>query len=477
MIDPSLPTGILDWIEGVSGGLVDRAEQLTGGNRRQSWAIDVAESGRRLDLFLRYDPLPDPDDEYTVRRESHVYRALQDTAVPISRIVAMHPSLEAMLLERVAGDSAFPTAQATPVSAVAIREDVEDIEAFRVTVARNFIRALADLHAVDPRAHRLQELGAPDAPMREHVLEELRLWEGLYEAHGVLEPMIELGLGWLKANVPDVTEAAVIVHGDAGPGNFMFDRSGSIAALVDWEFCHLGDPIEDLAWLSVRQAYIPFPDFADLVSVYERHSGRRIDPQRLLYYQIMVLLRIVIIRHRGSGDALRSGDVAASLISRCLSRRLLIEALTTALGEEMPGIVVPDVPDTRLTAIHDGVIKQLENVVIPQSEPLVAKRASNIAFVIRYLRSADRLGGCLVEQGRQALEAVLDRPCPDLADGQLRLARGLRCGAIEPRAALHYLGQAVQLDNEEMRPAMGSLSDNHLPSTGPAPVSTTKESR
>jgi tRNA A-37 threonylcarbamoyl transferase component Bud32 len=43
-------------------------------------------------------------------------------------------------------------------------------------------------------------------------------------------------------------EGSVLVHGDFGPQNMLFDASGHLAALVDWEFAHLGDPIEDLAW-------------------------------------------------------------------------------------------------------------------------------------------------------------------------------------------------------------------------------------
>lgn len=42
---------------------------------------------------------------------------------------------------------------------------------------------------------------------------------------------------------------AVLVHGDFGPNNLLLDPdSYEVTAVVDWEFAHLGDPIEDLAW-------------------------------------------------------------------------------------------------------------------------------------------------------------------------------------------------------------------------------------
>lgn len=47
----------------------------------------------------------------------------------------------------------------------------------------------------------------------------------------------------------------VLVHGDYGPNNLLFDPDGSgvagvleVAAVLDWEWAHVGQRIEDLAW-------------------------------------------------------------------------------------------------------------------------------------------------------------------------------------------------------------------------------------
>ncbi|WP_234371271.1 phosphotransferase [Streptomyces sp. XY431] len=41
----------------------------------------------------------------------------------------------------------------------------------------------------------------------------------------------------------------VLVHGDFGPNNMLLDPvTFQVAAVVDWEFAHLGDAVEDLAW-------------------------------------------------------------------------------------------------------------------------------------------------------------------------------------------------------------------------------------
>jgi len=40
----------------------------------------------------------------------------------------------------------------------------------------------------------------------------------------------------------------VVVHGDFGPQNLLLGTHGEVVALLDWEFAHMGDALEDLAW-------------------------------------------------------------------------------------------------------------------------------------------------------------------------------------------------------------------------------------
>jgi hypothetical protein len=41
----------------------------------------------------------------------------------------------------------------------------------------------------------------------------------------------------------------VLVHGDYGPNNVLLDPAARhVTAVVDWEWAHAGDPLEDLAW-------------------------------------------------------------------------------------------------------------------------------------------------------------------------------------------------------------------------------------
>ncbi|WP_189822944.1 phosphotransferase family protein [Streptomyces finlayi] len=48
---------------------------------------------------------------------------------------------------------------------------------------------------------------------------------------------------------PRARPGAVLVHGDFGPNNMLLSDDGShLFGLLDWEWAHAGDPVEDLAW-------------------------------------------------------------------------------------------------------------------------------------------------------------------------------------------------------------------------------------
>ena len=51
------------------------------------------------------------------------------------------------------------------------------------------------------------------------------------------------------AGLATIPGGTVLVHGDFGPQNLLLDEdTAEPTALVDWEFAHLGDPVEDMAW-------------------------------------------------------------------------------------------------------------------------------------------------------------------------------------------------------------------------------------
>ena len=187
--------------------------------------------------------------------------ALQDTDVTVPRTLAVHPVHEAMLSERVTGENWF----------YRIHDPDE-----QVRVAQDFIRNLAALHRLDPRELALPSFG-PVKPAREHALDEIaHMRRRATSPTGAIDPLVRLSLDWLERNVPDYDGPVVLVQGDTGPGNFMYDN-GRVTVVVDWELAHFGDPMDDIAWLSLRTVQDTFTHFPDRLREYEELSGNTID--------------------------------------------------------------------------------------------------------------------------------------------------------------------------------------------------------
>ena len=68
---------------------------------------------------------------------------------------------------------------------------------------------------------------------------------------GVPHPIARMGVHWLRQHLPSRPDATTLVHGDLRNGNILVDR-GRLSAVIDWELGHVGDPMEDLAWLCLR---------------------------------------------------------------------------------------------------------------------------------------------------------------------------------------------------------------------------------
>ena len=127
---------------------------------------------------------------------------------------------------------------------------------------------LAALHRLDPSTLELPELGPP-GPLSAHVLDEIAEWEQQYAAAGGGVPVVSVACAWLRSHLPDDGGwPVVLVQGDTGPGNFMFEGD-ELVAVTDWELAHWGDLHDDLAWVLVRDALERFPDLEARFSDYE----------------------------------------------------------------------------------------------------------------------------------------------------------------------------------------------------------------
>ncbi len=106
--------------------------------------------------------------------------------------------------------------------------------------------SLARLHAVDPSTapeHLVRPTDTPVDAALAHVAVQM---EGLLQP----SPTFSLTYAWLDHNRP-ASQRVAVVHRDCRNGNIIVGPDG-LRAILDWEVAHIGEPMEDLAWTSVR---------------------------------------------------------------------------------------------------------------------------------------------------------------------------------------------------------------------------------
>ena len=435
---------LMAWVAQVSSGVIAASDQVVGGNRCLSWAVDVrGADGRVSELYLRYQPPRPPSVEpYTVPREAGIYRAIDGTGVMAPRLIAVHPSEPAVLMERVPGRADYRRLT-----------DLADREA----VASEFVAEIVRLHALDLKAMPIEGV-TPDAAIADYVRAELSIWRAMYEETGRRDALIDLALAWLDKHLPTPPDTPVLVHGDAGPGNFLF-ADGHLTALLDWELAHPGDPMEDLAWFSMRSVMEPVPDFAERLAEYARLSGRPFDRARFLYHRVFVSARVTIIRHRNV-----TGLPGASIVSRALNRRLLVEAIAAASGIGLPPPAPIDAPPTAQTALFDLVLEDMRTEIAPQcAAGSAASAVKDAVKMLKFLRESDRLGDAVTGQDLAAMNALLGAPQPSVAAGQAALVAALQAGAVSERQALGYFAGAVGREAQLAAGASGGLGTRGFP--------------
>ena len=130
----------------------------------------------------------------------------------------------------------------------------------RMRLAHSFFDVLAELHAVDPDAVGLGNLGKRDNYVGRQLSTWYKSWTASAGPAQYDDPRAHSLQRLLLAHLPDQGPARV-VHGDYGLHNCLIGPEGTVAAVVDWEISTLGDPLADLAY-----ALNPWPDPADGVA-------------------------------------------------------------------------------------------------------------------------------------------------------------------------------------------------------------------
>jgi aminoglycoside phosphotransferase (APT) family kinase protein len=279
-----LATALADHLGKVT---VEGITRLSGGASRETWAFDaVAADGTRSGLVLRRDPPGRPSEPGAMSREARAIRAARAAglAVPDVLVADDEPGLlgsAGLVMRRVRGEA---------IARRILRDDrFEQARDLLVGQIAGFAARLhglpvpADLPAPDPLVDlraRLDELGA----------------DGQIQSSEVFERAFAA----LARNRPPRREP-VVVHGDLRLGNLIVDERG-LAAVIDWELVHAGEPAEDLGWLCVRAwrfggagAAAGLGRRAQLLAAYRAAGGADVSADELRWWETLGTLRWGVI--------------------------------------------------------------------------------------------------------------------------------------------------------------------------------------
>jgi aminoglycoside phosphotransferase (APT) family kinase protein len=318
----TLTTYLLNRLRGFRGPLAARA--LSDGVSTLTYELTDTTTGRAW--VLRRPPLTVAASEpVDVRREYQVIRALHQATgsrgeVPVPRpyLLCLDDSVIGApfyVMARVPGtvyDSREACQLLTPTQAAAISTTLVD--------------TLATLHVMDPRAIGLDDLGRLDGDLDRR----LERWETMFSASPNHEApgMSELAER-LRTKIPKSQRTAV-VHGDYQLRNIMFptQRTDKAAALLDWEWAGVGDPLADLGmllacwegggarelpWVGGLTTAPGFHTTDELAAAYAELTGYHLDALgwyvAFAHFKIAVLLDLAGRLHRpatGAGRTLTS---------------------------------------------------------------------------------------------------------------------------------------------------------------------------
>ncbi|WP_051026917.1 phosphotransferase family protein [Nocardia higoensis] len=441
----NIPTDLRAWITAVTGAETITLRRVTGGASREAWFVD-ADPGT-TPLFLRYDRRkPRPGSAFhTLQVEAEILSALHAEGVAVPRVIAVHPEQQAVLMERVGGATWFRL----------IRDEAE-----QVGVAKDFIEKLAAMHRIDPRELDIPSLGEVRT-VGEHVREEIAAMRARVARRKAPAPLLSFCLDWLERHVPDYDGPVVLVQGDTGPGNFLYEN-GKVTAIVDMELAHYGDPMDDIAWLSLRTVQDTFTHFPSRLAEYERLSGHRIDTDRIWYYRLLAETRLAT-QNTASIDARvaptpGSPDAGTTMIYAMLHRRLLVEALAQVVGIETERLAIdPAVAESPYATSFDATLGILEHVVGREGDPLAALWTKGAARLVKFLREVDRCGAVLDAQERAECAKLLGEEPATIDEGRAALGRLVQSGELDEHDYVAQMWRCFQRDDYLMRTASGAL--------------------
>ncbi len=427
-----LPHGLYEWVEQSGGGSITRLERHLA--RREAWVVDItAPGGHVTEGFLRLDRNPIKGSAASLYKEAMICQALEDTDIPAPRLYAWSDAHCAALLARDAG-----------------RSDIDKLEdtARQRAIMQDFIKIIARLHRLNTDTLGLDKvLGAKPQTAADLALGDLDLQLRNFKRFldNYTDPLMTYAVQWLRQHVPQEVPQMALVQGDTGPVNFMFQQN-KVSVVVDWEWGHWGDPMEDLGNICVREFWNPCGGLDGLFKLYEQESGLPYQRFSAQYYRIQQNVRGMVGIHAVCAKPPQQEPLAWYLCYRYVTDRATCEGIADAMGIR---IARPEMPTTtaRADLLVSTAADSLRRDVLPRVDNAFAhSRAQDAARLIECLDRRSRFSATLNDTEREEIGELLGHRFAGVTQAQQALVTAIEARTLDDEKLLQYLARKAYRD-------------------------------
>jgi aminoglycoside phosphotransferase (APT) family kinase protein len=427
------------WLEAELGRVVHLARQ---GRWRPVWFADVERGGERLELCVRGDRVDMPL-VFPLEHEMRLQALLHERGIPVAKVYGLIERPLAYAMDRVPGRNDFA--------------GVPDAE--RRAVVDDYLGILARIHALDVRPFAEAGILRAARPEESGTLGMAR-YERIYRStkkHP--EPFVEFCLGWLRRNPPRSQGRESVIVWDSGQ---FHHRGGRVAAVLDLEIGHIGDPMMDLAAWRMRDTVIGYGDFRELYARYEELSGRPVDLRAVQLHHFAFTLTNQLVFGAALREPPAESDLMTNLQWCCETNLFATEALAEILGVELPGVEMPAPRASRADVGVGHLVRGLAS--LPSEEEFVRYKLRTLFRLARHVARIDEIGDALSEADLDDLHALLGRRPASWREGEADLERFVLADAERGRhdAALVRLFHQRNLRAQMLLGPAGSAMARHL---------------
>lgn len=300
---------------------VVQLQRLTAGATKQTWLLDATVRGTPERFVLQTLP-PDKlqssegaaQRTLSPKQDAQIAQLAREHGVPAPELVLQLDGSQNL------GHGQITRYVAGETLAARILRDARYTKA-RHCLTEQCAQALANTHRMP--ANKMSFLPTKDTAAQ---------WQDMREqvyASGICHPALEWGLRWIEERLADHTHPAPSpVHGDFRLGNFIVNDAG-LAAVIDWELAHLGDPMQDLAWLCLRTwrfggagEVAGIGQRHELYAAYERYGGLAVNQARVFFWDMACQMRWAVMCLGMGQGAPGLNPVGVSLEHRLIGRRM-----------------------------------------------------------------------------------------------------------------------------------------------------------